>query len=1391
METKLSPNPNPLGGRTIPNSLGGPGHSEKDRGMNQSAQSSTSDPSDQQAASPIVIQSLIEVEPPRASANQESASDSLQENPSLGKVKLISPEDLDQQGGEHQSASTQRLATSSRGLSVFPGLGGSVSNLSSASISMTDAELSASSTNSGESVRPARGNRRFLREVVLIALALCISLGAVIAAGTIVFSLSKESLRISIGDRGHALLRAASNELEVVHQLLPKSVTECLNFYRFLNVNFTDFNTSFAAASSPYLRNFGTRIQDPGEQVIGWTGSILFPPVERPPTSQNNDSGCVYLCRGPDDPVFTSGLHLGVWREKKRNGDNQYVFAQAAPGGTVGRIYGITSGLDPQIAFYAYNYTYINTIRNGTRLNGIWQAPYPWLTFDGRVFYHITFGRTEYIDHTAVMCNAHVRVVDLHHRIQSILPTSTDEILLLADSNRKLLTSSQAPEGDVRYANCSFVASGLLVACADLNVMNHPDPFIRYLFAALDSASQSSTGDTDGSPLVAFEVNGVKWNALQQVVFSETTLNQAKFHIRAVWAIQESVVYAKLDDTSTPSIIVSVCCVVLACVTLAIIARIFVRNATMTTRAAEKVVAHIASYDLDGARRELSGPAAEGILLQDEFDRLLQNLEAYRPFLPPALLHRRRSPDFHETSKDLMLNYEGEGELEEGQPQDGATTGGAVFNRRLAMSERYLFRSVKATVLLIRLFVSQGAGDLKVLEKAAKLFSEASLEVVEAFGGSPDVLRSTQILVSFNAHRTVVHHAETAGACAYATAAALQTVMPKAVEGLIPVHGSDAPSITWTLSVCSGIVIVGTCGNSRFKARVVDGPPVQEVSRMAEVQHLIGCRIALNDVAAKVVSFPVLPVDLIALSPDGDGSTVPVKKRSSRFLKSEVSSSASSSRTTVSGSPPPPSDLKGVRQVALYQLLYTAPSEDVLETFTTAFWESYAGQLSDAHEKLSKLATRLSPSVVGEEPSHSELSHQVQRLLAVMLRGLEQRQESLNARAEPRVAPQAGELPYAVDPYKIPEELVTRHRPSQIEPALNELMETANAHTEKLKGMKQVETGLVPLLVSPEPQSPLRPGTTTSPTKLSNELPRFIRASDGHTWTRFPKEIGVGSFCRVYRAAEASTGKQCAIKAIPLIESVASIDSITQEVEALRRCSHRNIVSYIASAVTKTHFCILMDYVPTGSIAQLLEGIGPFSTDFLLKVTEDVMEGLQYLHEKDLIHCDLKPENILLGQDSTCMLSDLGSSSQTFSRSKSSVAGLEVRGTVRYMAPECLSGHYTPACDIWSFGITLLELLTGGNPWLGWKTEQDLFLHLKDEQFVPKISLLRAARESNMKKLDQHSRNEEDGSPLRLGSNVSSTESILFDMAARCCRRNPAERPTVSDILRTIGDCYS
>ncbi|XP_057825232.2 G-type lectin S-receptor-like serine/threonine-protein kinase SD2-5 [Cryptomeria japonica] len=195
----------------------------------------------------------------------------------------------------------------------------------------------------------------------------------------------------------------------------------------------------------------------------------------------------------------------------------------------------------------------------------------------------------------------------------------------------------------------------------------------------------------------------------------------------------------------------------------------------------------------------------------------------------------------------------------------------------------------------------------------------------------------------------------------------------------------------------------------------------------------------------------------------------------------------------------------------------------------------------------------------------------------------------------------------------------------------------------------------------------------------------------------FSMKLGSGGFGSVYEGV-LSDGSKIAVKRLDRARQGQK--EFRVEVETLGKVDHLNLVRLKGFCADKAHQMLVYEHLPNGSLDKWIfskkkhQNFLDWKTRY--KVVLNIARGLAYLHEdcrEQTIHFDIKPQNILLDQNFNAKVSDFGLA-KLVNREQSEVITL-LRGTPGYMAPELLNMHFTEKADVFSFGVMVVEILSG------------------------------------------------------------------------------------------------
>ncbi|KAI3704697.1 hypothetical protein L1987_74924 [Smallanthus sonchifolius] len=281
----------------------------------------------------------------------------------------------------------------------------------------------------------------------------------------------------------------------------------------------------------------------------------------------------------------------------------------------------------------------------------------------------------------------------------------------------------------------------------------------------------------------------------------------------------------------------------------------------------------------------------------------------------------------------------------------------------------------------------------------------------------------------------------------------------------------------------------------------------------------------------------------------------------------------------------------------------------------------------------------------------------------------------------------------------------------------------------------------------------------------------LVEATDGFSGINL---LGEGGFGCVYKGL-LSDGREVAVKQLKIGGGQGERE-FRAEVDTISRVHHRHLVSLVGYCISEHQRLLVYQYVPNNTLHYHLHGEGRPVMDWAtrIRVATGAARGLAYLHEDchpRIIHRDIKSSNILLDSNFDAQVADFGLAK--LAMDSNTHVTTRVMGTFGYVAPEyASSGKLTEKSDVFSFGVVLLELITGRKP-------VDASQPLGDE------SLVQWARP-----LLNHALETEGFEELvdpRLGKNYMQVEMFrMIEAAAACIRHLAPKRPQMSQVVRAL-----
>ncbi|XP_044977393.1 senescence-induced receptor-like serine/threonine-protein kinase [Hordeum vulgare subsp. vulgare] len=287
-------------------------------------------------------------------------------------------------------------------------------------------------------------------------------------------------------------------------------------------------------------------------------------------------------------------------------------------------------------------------------------------------------------------------------------------------------------------------------------------------------------------------------------------------------------------------------------------------------------------------------------------------------------------------------------------------------------------------------------------------------------------------------------------------------------------------------------------------------------------------------------------------------------------------------------------------------------------------------------------------------------------------------------------------------------------------------------------------------------------------TPLHIDIRRFTYADLKHITNDFKQIVGKGGFGTVYHGTM-ENGDEVAVKVL-METSIAESTDFLPEVQTLSKVHHKNLVTLQGYCQNTKCLALVYDFMPRGNLQQLLREGDDYSLTWeqRLHIALDSAQGLEYLHESctpSIVHRDVKTANILLDKNLVGIIADFGLS-RAFNDAHTHISTVAA-GTLGYLDPEYhATFQLTIKTDVYSFGIVLLEIITGKPPVL-----MDPHTYHLPNWVRQKIAKGGIQDIVDKRLLDQY--------------DPSSLQSVV-DLAMNCVESAAVDRPSMTEVVSRL-----
>ena len=217
------------------------------------------------------------------------------------------------------------------------------------------------------------------------------------------------------------------------------------------------------------------------------------------------------------------------------------------------------------------------------------------------------------------------------------------------------------------------------------------------------------------------------------------------------------------------------------------------------------------------------------------------------------------------------------------------------------------------------------------------------------------------------------------------------------------------------------------------------------------------------------------------------------------------------------------------------------------------------------------------------------------------------------------------------------------------------------------------------------------------------------------------RKLGSGGFADVFLANDRLLGRQVALKVLSsrYAHDEQFVERFRREASSAAGLNHPNIVQIYDRGEAEGTYYIAMEYLEGRSLKEIIVKYAPLSPELLVSISVQIVEALRFAHRRDVIHRDIKPQNIIIDSEGRVKVTDFGIA-RAGSASTMTEAG-SILGTAHYFSPEQAQGHPVEAAsDLYSLGVVMYEMATGGLPFDGENPVSIAMKHVHDLPATPR-----------------------------------------------------------------------